>query len=982
MNYSIQNNSSEEDIKAKVIIPFLKECSFGADELTFESSLTLKLGKNWVTTNKNNHIGGRLDILAKLNEKNLFVIEAKRDSKPLSEEDKTQVISYARLIQPMAPFAITTNGKDTRIYNSITQQEVEKDEDFRGYQISGSLQETYEEALQFFIGYSKENMKLFCEAQIERGMRTVRGSFSDRDKKFIPEIFVPRQKLRTAVGDFLSSNKSLMAIVGESGQGKTCELCGLAESLISSKPTLFFRGIDIGPGLYGAIAKEFNWEFSQQLDSLTIIKKLQLIQKEPLIIIVDGIDEWQYSHKVSELGSLAGHPKHLRLIVSCKLRSWEDFEFQDGSPTQCAMEAIEFEGRRAFFLGKLQPPEFFKILDLYRKFYDFKGLFQTEVLEESKRSLFLLRILHEVRHEKGNRHITYAKKDFFDAYLKAVLNRFPVTDRELVFEQLKGVAKTLVEYGKDYVPMTEVRTQLGLKVSEQLLPALFEKSVLDEQTVDNDQCVGFYFKKLRDYLIAFKVMKFEKLSEEELKIVLAESFNNSVKYDALKLQYALGNRQLQGQFDQRIFINAKCYTQFYQEVLDLHFPSLRLKLMPFKEGDIGFVGEYSIRNNQIGMHGFCSRESQDEIVKLLPVDGGWMRKDNNNAYLEGAESLHAHSMNNGFANLKIKPAVIDLEILPQIEKLIIDGNLIETECPILAREKLLGCLKHMGYNSRGADLSDLFPISFDDVLIRIRFNCFLRQFQAELLQSKIDSGEVKEEWNGHFRSVFMRFTDFEHAELNRRAMENAKKLNIHIPENFTAKMDDLETFIEKELQVLQKHQLALDHQLIPKPDYNNGYVFGLYKLENFKKMLKEVYEAFLHEYKVLLDTNFPNFLDCFGLYQNLPCLLLIEALQKDSGGFVRTYYSKLPKEKSNKVIICEPGSIKMDCEKFKVTYKETEYDLFASSTSSLGSLLVPSFNQGPLWSYPYGVLRALIYGEIKKDLDLLFKKLKNYAEKQ
>jgi len=980
MNYSIQN-SSEEDIKAKIIIPFLKECGFGTDELTFESSFILKLGRNWVTKNKNNCIGGRLDILVKLNEKNLFVIEVKRDSKALDEEDKTQAISYARLIHPMAPFAITTNGKDTRIYNSITQQEVDKGENFRGYKIEGPHQEAYEEALQFFIGYSKENMKLFCAAQIERGMRTVKGSFSDRDKKFIPEIFVPRQKLRIAVGDFLTSSKSVMAIVSESGQGKTCELCGLAESLVSSKPTLFFSGIDIGLSLYGAIATEFNWEFSQQLDSVSIIKKLQLIQKEPLIIIVDGIDEWQCSYKLSELGRLAGHPKHIRLIVSCKSRSWEDFEFQDGSPTQFAVETMEFYGRRAFFLGLLQPPEFFKILDLYRKLYDFKGLFQTEVLEESKQSLFLLRILHEVRSEKDTRHITYAKKDFFDAYLKAVQNKFPMKDRELVLEQMKGVAKTLVESGKDYVPMVEVRTQLGLKVNEQLLPALFEKSVLEEQHIDHDQYVGFYFQKLRDYLVAFKVKKFEKLSEEELKIVLAESFNNSVLYDALKLQYALGNRLLQGQFDQRVFTNAKCYTQFYQKVLDLHPPSLKLKFVPFKEGNIGFVGEYSLQNNQIGMHGFRSRESHDEIVKLLPVDGGLMRKDTNLAYLEGAESLHVHSMTNGFIDFKIEEAVMEVEVLPQIKKLIEEGDLVETECPILSRERVLGCLNNLGYNSREVELAELFPISFDDVRVWIRFTHFYRQLQNELVQKKIASGEIKELWCGSSRSYSVKYTEAEQAELKRNALENANDLSVSMPETPDFARKKLETYIEEGIKTLWKKQLALDTQLIPKADIFNRYVHGAYKPENLKKVLKELYEAFLHEYKALLETNFPNFLDCFGLYQKLPCLLLIEALQNESDGVVKIYYSKLPKKMSSQVIICEPGSIKMDCKKFKIIYKETEYDLFASSTRSLGSLLVPSVNQGPLWNYPYGVLRALIYGEINKDLDLLFKKLKNYVEK-
>src|SRR3990172_2269080 len=136
--------NTEEDIKTKVLIPWLKSLGFSEDELKFEDSFSLHIGKYTARVDTNEQIRTaqpRSDILVKRNGKNLFIIEVKTDAKNLTDEDRDQAVSYARLVHPMAPLAIVTNGRDFRIYKSGDKQEIEKEKSkILGYKIDSGME--------------------------------------------------------------------------------------------------------------------------------------------------------------------------------------------------------------------------------------------------------------------------------------------------------------------------------------------------------------------------------------------------------------------------------------------------------------------------------------------------------------------------------------------------------------------------------------------------------------------------------------------------------------------------------------------------------------------------------------------------------------------------------------------------------------------------------------------------------------------------
>ena len=62
-----------------------------------------------------------MDVLVQsLEGRNLFVVEAKAAGSQLTDEDRNQGASYARLLQPMAPFVLVTSGSESDLFDTIT----------------------------------------------------------------------------------------------------------------------------------------------------------------------------------------------------------------------------------------------------------------------------------------------------------------------------------------------------------------------------------------------------------------------------------------------------------------------------------------------------------------------------------------------------------------------------------------------------------------------------------------------------------------------------------------------------------------------------------------------------------------------------------------------------------------------------------------------------------------------------------------------
>lgn len=984
---------TEEDIKQKVIMPFLLSLGFDNSELKFEDSFTIRLGKHCVSINTQKQVETacpRLDILVKHKGINLFVIEVKSDAIILTDQDRDQAVCYARLVDPIAPFAILTNGKEFLIYETITKNRIDESFDFRGYKLSVNIADIYEEAFEHFVGYSEENLKMYCNAQVLDGMKTLLGSREERSKKFIPDLYVGRDNLLHAIAKFIESDKAVFAIYGESGIGKTCEMCGLALHFINILPVLFYRGINITTNFTNHLAADFNWEFSSSYDDVALLKKVSRILTKPLLIFLDGVDEWMSPCKVEELGNFAAKliGRNIKLIISCKTSNWLNFITKLGTPTQLSEELYVLkpeEDEKGYLLTYQCDKDFFKTLNRYRSVYSFNGAFEDIVLQECKRSPFLLRVFFEVAEQTSCKHLSFSLREFYKCYYETILSHIPYDEREQAKYQIKILAELLLNSNSDLVEVDRFRQTLGLKTNESICKYLIERNIIELTSDEFENYVGFYFHKFRDYIISFYVKKWQKMSVAELKEdYKANVFNNNLWLEAFKLFYTLATDDKQCVVDEMLRTNANAYLDLYISTLDTYFPPFKAKFAPYTCSDIGFIAEYNMRSQVLWMYGFRCLKPDMPRIKFIPADNIRGAGASNVPELMGATRMHYTSSSNGFVNFDIIKEVIDKEIIDQILELVRKCNLYEGHNYYLSLERTLVCLKALHLFS-GKDLRDFFPISFSEVQDRLQYKHAYKYFENELIEDKRASGEIKETWSGSTVSYHINFSDNDREWIESKASTAVAQGQI-----FNNRLDvdsnHCEALLNESIEAIKKHKPNINETILPINDNINrtGYYCDDYKPNTLFKCIKTLYKVFLDEYACLVRTNFNFFKEHFNLFSHMPIKLFIKISTNADSDIMYSmnlyWCTKAGNEgPENEVVLVDDESFKAGSGRFCFVYNGVEYKAFLLSGPSVRSFFSPSGAVSTRFgasSGPDTILRNLVYSQILNELPPFFDALR------
>lgn len=108
--------NTETETVIKKILPYMKRRGYDIEkDFDFETAVS--------TTDR--YTKGYVDILVTLGKTHpLFLIEAKRIGKNLTNKDRDQAISYARSKEIKVPFVVVTNGKDIQCFNSKNKQRI------------------------------------------------------------------------------------------------------------------------------------------------------------------------------------------------------------------------------------------------------------------------------------------------------------------------------------------------------------------------------------------------------------------------------------------------------------------------------------------------------------------------------------------------------------------------------------------------------------------------------------------------------------------------------------------------------------------------------------------------------------------------------------------------------------------------------------------------------------------------------------------
>jgi hypothetical protein len=539
---------NEETFKNSVVLPFLRAAGFDESELEFERTFTIQLGRarHKVGGTK----GGRLDILCRRDATNLLVAELKAPSEPLDAASSRQAISYARLLEPMAPYVLVSNGTSSQLFDTITSQPIDRIDPHSPYRpdVGSELRLRYE-ALGSFVGYSLANLREFTSAHTELALRPFKATTQETPlrrlaKKYVSETFVNRPAAVERFQQFVRErDKSVLACLGDSGCGKTVLACYLQEALPG--PSIFYSGTLLGDSLLGEIAADFNLAFSAQETELSILKRVARIANAHgarLVILVDAIDEWRATTKVAQLSRLAVVASQLKIkvLLTCKISHWSSFIEQRGVATQLH----EHVDQPVLTLGNFTEEEGTAAAMLVTRFLDLPRGASSRV-DESLRHPFTLRVVAEVA----------ATDDLpLDACVgsRRTLKRFlelsttKLVDPGLGARLVIALARRLLEHGSSQCELDVLRGDLGLRPVDELPSELFLSGLLlAHADADGGQFVSFYHSRVRDHVLAIMVARLSALDAVDRKAWVVRHVASSPGLDAILYFVATGDRDEQ-----------------------------------------------------------------------------------------------------------------------------------------------------------------------------------------------------------------------------------------------------------------------------------------------------------------------------------------------------------------------------------------------------------------------------------------------------
>jgi hypothetical protein len=503
---------NEEKIKNSLVLPMLASASIQPEELEFETTFKIQLGRGVHTVHGAAHdASGRSDILCRRNGRPLFLIELKAEAEALTDTERQQGLSYARLLEPMAPYVLLSNGVETRLYDTVTGERIDQSGSVLLSEFRPSLETEIAirfEALKLFIGLSSENLSVLCKSHNQAALFPFRaesdGPPSEQlQRKFIPSVYVRRRALEERFRAFLGQTDHVVfPVIGSSGTGKPNFLCFLAESV--SEPTLFYSGTLLSTSFLTQFTSDFNLVFSAQEAPIALLKKISALgtsSGKRFTVFLDAIDEWESPDKIAELDVIVGIFKHLqmRLVVSCKSSHWRDFLRRKG---------VDGPINAALFPDTPELPDF-DAMELAAAISRYSSLLSLDVpvVTPSKafQNPFALRIACEVAYaSKSALDVKAESRDTVRRYLVLKLEKTasPSTCRRLLVDG----AGLMEQLDQVQVEEVAVRKGLGIGALQELPRDLFDHGILYRYVNESGtNFIGFYYSNIRDYLLACEV---------------------------------------------------------------------------------------------------------------------------------------------------------------------------------------------------------------------------------------------------------------------------------------------------------------------------------------------------------------------------------------------------------------------------------------------------------------------------------------------
>ncbi|MFX0196030.1 MAG: type I restriction endonuclease [Candidatus Hodarchaeota archaeon] len=319
--------------------------------ISHQQTFTLRLGHHEIFVDGASQFktAGRLDVLVKVDGRSLVLLELKRPKGVLTEQDRDQGISYARLLTPMPPLVVVSNGTDTRFYKTYDkkQWEVRSVDDkavqslFR-HSLESAAQDK-DEAIKLLLGQNPGIWKNIILKQTQMHLENLLGGIADATRPVAKNFTIPRSAVSKIIS-LLLSGESLIILVGPPLSGKTNVVAQLCMQTLKTSLVPFY--LDAESLAYGVIQHLSNVFCRNLFFALTPEKSRQWLLnglRNPvdgrLVIIIDGwspIAHDQIRADVDELISL-GEDACFSIVLSVDQNTFERLHQTPGRSTATAI---------------------------------------------------------------------------------------------------------------------------------------------------------------------------------------------------------------------------------------------------------------------------------------------------------------------------------------------------------------------------------------------------------------------------------------------------------------------------------------------------------------------------------------------------------------------------------------------------------------------------------------------------------------------
>lgn len=322
---------TEADLEARIAAILKSELPFlGPGAVRHQLRFSVRLGGRQVEIDgkAGASASGRLDILLIQDNNPIAVLELKRPGTELRDDDRAQGLSYARLLNPMAPLFVVSNGSETRIYRTYDNTPWQPSNS-QGQSVEALLKtsaqlavDDQQDAIATLLGPTSGAARSIINGVSEATIAELTGDWGDRLRPFATSLSFPRTAT-TWIAEELDRGRRIIILSGAPLAGKSNVLRELWKHYAGSEKTevLFIEGSSVRHGvlrsLADALSRDLDWHVSPE-DARNWLLRMSKQGDFRLIVAIDDCDP---ETMAAELDSLSSNAFGLgvRIVLTCDL---------------------------------------------------------------------------------------------------------------------------------------------------------------------------------------------------------------------------------------------------------------------------------------------------------------------------------------------------------------------------------------------------------------------------------------------------------------------------------------------------------------------------------------------------------------------------------------------------------------------------------------------------------------------------------------